>query len=141
MALDNQQFEDDGADLRELERMAAGLEQDSAINEEEAGGEGVSPEMQAYGLARVICEMAAKGANLRWSYLEYTDSVKDQGAQVLVPVMLKYDMQSEFFDTWKEELAAGAFFAGLIYTSYAKIKAHEAEEKARKDAEEKAVNA
>lgn len=128
------QAEDDGADLRELQGMAAELEAENAIPAAEDEQPSVSPEMQAYGLARAICELAAKGASMRWDCLSYNDTVKDQGAQVLAPVFLKYDIQSEFLAQWSEEIAAGAFFAGVIFTSYQKIEA-EKEEKRKKEAE------
>lgn len=137
----NEQIDND-ADLRELENMAANLEQENAAPQDETAQETISPELQAYGVARMVCELAARGASLRWSCLTYGDEVKHNGAQVLVPLMLKYDIQSEFMARWSEEFAAGAFFAGVIFTSYQKVKMHEAAEKA-KQAEQEAqeVNA
>ena len=129
---------EDGADLRELENMAASLEAEQAPPpppEDDTAQASISPEMQAYGMARMICEVAAKGAQIRWNCLTYSDDIKDQGAQVLVPLFLKYDIQNEFLAKYAEEFAAGAFFAGIIYTSYAKVKAHEAEQ-AKKTAKE-----
>jgi hypothetical protein len=126
-------------DLKELERMAANLErEENAPNEEEqaqAEKETVNAEMQAYGVARMACEMAARGASMRWECLSYTDKVKDEGAQVLVPVFLKYGLQNEFMSKWAEEFAAGAFFAGVIFTSYQKVQAEKAKKEAEKEAE------
>lgn len=137
-----EQTEQTGAedgDLKELERMAANLERDentpNAEEEAQAEKETINAEMQAYGMARTACEMLARGASLRWECLTYTDGVKDEGARVLVPVMLKYGMQNEFLSKWAEEFAAGAFFAGVIFTSYQKVQAV----KAQKAAEEAAA--
>ena len=119
---------DNGADLRELQNMAEGLEDKAAPQgEAEAEQPSVSPELQAYGMARMICEVAARGAQMRWACLSYGDEVKEQGAQVLTPVFLKYNVQNEFMAKYAEEFAAGAFFAGVIFTSYQKIKQDEAE--------------
>lgn len=129
-------MQDDNQDqeLNEINNMADTIEQAQTIpppEGEKPEPPPVSPEMQAYGMARMICELAAKGAQMRWECLSYNDEIKNQGAQVLVPVLLKYDMQNEFFAKYAEEFAAGAFFAGVIYTSYMKVQAHKAEQAAK----------
>lgn len=134
------QVDDKDQDLREIEGMSAAIDAEQAPQQpesEQAAKPEVSPEMQAYGMARMICELAAKGAQMRYDCLNYNDDIKHQGATVLVPVLLKYDLQNEFLAKYAEEFAAGAFFAGIIYTSYMKVQAKKAEEAAKKAQEVK----
>lgn len=123
------------ASLNELESQAAALESE-APNIEGAENEGVNHDLAAYGMARMICEVLARGASMRWACLSYDDNVKHQGAEVLKPIVLKYDLQSEFMSKYAEEFAAGAFFAGVIFTSYQKVQADKvAKEKAAAEKE------
>lgn len=131
--IDNDQLE-----LNELQSMANGLEQEQQPPPNDGQQQTVNPELQAYGMARAFLEIAARGAQMRWPCLSYNDDVKNEGAAVLVPVIIKYNVQNEFFAKYQEEFAAGAFFAGVIFTSYQKVKAYEAEQKARAQAEQAA---
>ncbi len=123
----------DDAELRELEGAANTLEAEAAPQTQpEDQQQTANDEQQAYVMAGTICALLAKGATMRWPYLQYPDDTIKQGAAVLAPVLVKYDMQSEFLDKWKEEISAAVFFGTLIASSYSTIKAHEAEEKAAK---------
>lgn len=48
----------------------------------------------------------------------YTPEIQEQGALKLVPLMQKYNMQSEFLERWQVELEAGMFFGGMVFAGY-----------------------
>ena len=59
---------------------------------------------------------------------------------MLAPVLLKYDVKNEFLAKYEVEFAAGSFFAGVIYTSYTKVKADQAEKEAARAADKAAAS-
>lgn len=58
---------------------------------------------------------------------------KEQGAEKLAPLLVKYDLDSPFISKWRAEIDAGLFFGGLVYGIYEAVQSNKAEE--RKTAE------
>lgn len=78
---------------------------------------------QAVGIASIMVQLLARGAVIAYPCLSFDDAVKGEAVNVLVPVLTKYNVSSEFLDRWKEEFAAGMFFAGVIFGSYQTVQA------------------
>ena len=112
---------------------------DAQENEDQAqlgGGEEQqqADTQQAVGIASIAVQIAASAAVTAYPCLSFDDALKGQAVSVLVPVLVKYDVSSAFMERWKEEFAAGAFFAGVIFSAYQTIQAD------KKKREEKEVN-
>jgi hypothetical protein len=86
----------------------------------------------------VLLEVGAQISARVWPELTFTGDEKRQGAEVLGPVLAKYDVGSAFLDAYKEELALAAFAFGLYTAKRAELE--EKRELARKRAEEERAN-
>lgn len=87
-------------------------------------------QVQARGTAQLLMMLGTKVAARRWPGITFDQDETHQGVDVLAPVLIKYDLGSALFDRWKEEFAAGAFFAGLIT---AKVEQYEAAQRKRQE--------
>jgi hypothetical protein len=94
--------------------------------------------LEALGVAAVLLEVGAQISARVWPELTFTGDEKRQGAEVLGPVLAKYDVGSAFLDAYKEELALAAFAFGLYTAKRAELE--EKRELARKRAEEERAN-
>lgn len=94
----------------------------------------VSPEM-ALTEATLVCNLMADGVHAIYPVLEYGPETRQTAIQKLAPVLVKYNLGSDFLSRWQVEIDAGVFFATLIYQSYAKVKAAKAEEEKAREAQ------
>lgn len=108
-----------GANLPGLEAAQEAAQAASAA-EDEAG--------QAAALA-----VAEKGVNLvadlvefKYDCLKYGPETRAEGAAKIAPLLVKYGLGggilAEYLERWKEEIAAGMFFGGVIFASYQAVK-------------------
>lgn len=120
------------------EIMAANVTPEQVQAEEQQQEQAQASELQALGLAQMGVELVAGLVGRRWPVLVYSPEQKTTAAAVLVPVLVKYDLSPAWLDKYKEEFAAGAFFAGLVIESVRKVREAEAAaaEKAKKDNEQ-----
>lgn len=76
-------------------------------------------------------DMAAGAVSAIFPCLQYGPETRAQGTEVLAPLFLKYGAGDSwlfaYVEKWKEEIAAGMFFGGLIVASYKIVKADKAE--------------
>lgn len=134
------------AKLTGLEALAAGAD-NVVLGEEATPLPGMEQLEQAQEVvsadgALVVSEkcvdMAAGLVNKFFPCLQYGPETRAEGAAVLAPLFLKYGAGDSwlfaYIEKWKEEIAAGMFFGGLIAASYQIVKAENAE----KDKERKA---
>lgn len=123
-----------------IDREAASIlrmadEQETADQQERQDQQPEQDNSQAIGIASIIVSLSANAAVIAYPCLSFDDAVKGQAVGVLVPVLMKYDVGSAFLERWKEEFAAGAFFAGVIFSAYQTVQAD------KRKREEKEVNA
>jgi hypothetical protein len=65
----------------------------------------------------------------------YTQEIQEEGALKLVPLMVKYDLKSEFLAKWEAELEAGMFFGGMIFAGYKMVQMDKAAQAAKVEKE------
>ena len=69
-------------------------------------------------------------AEARFECLRYGPETRQQGAEKIAPLLIKYGISGgvlgEFLERWKEEIAAGMFFGGVIWASVKAVKEHNA---------------
>lgn len=69
-------------------------------------------------------------AEYRYDCLKYGQEVRKEGAEKIAPLLVKYGLSggilAEYLERWKEEIAAGMFFGGVIFASYQAVKADKA---------------
>lgn len=98
----------------------------------EATATAQAADMQAAGTAQILMMLVSKVAAKRWPGVEFTQDELQQSVAVLAPVIKKYDWSSTFLDRWKEEFAAGVFFAGMITAKQEQHRQHLERMKAEK---------
>lgn len=117
------------------------LPEPAAINpdgsENVTSASNVTPEM-ALAEASLAVNLIADGATALYPVLQYGPVTRQTAADKLAPLLAKYNLSSDLFGRWKEEIDAGVFFATLIYQSYAKVKAARAEEEKAQAAQSQA---
>lgn len=97
---------------------------------EDKGGE---PKMSSEGIAYIAVNGLAEIVSAEFECLSYDDEIKSEAIAKLVPVLNKYNVESAFFEKWKEEFMLGVFFAGVIFTSYKKVIAFKKEQELLKE--------
>ena len=86
------------------------------------------PALDSQGLAVALVVGVSQLATVVYPCLSYDIQTKEKAVEVLVPVLDKYNLNSPLLDRWKEEIAAGMFFGGLIFQSYMQVQAWKAEQ-------------
>lgn len=73
---------------------------------------------------------AADVVEASFECLRYGPETRQKGAEKIAPLLIKYGISGgilgEFLDRWKEEIAAGMFFGGVIWASVKAVKEHNA---------------
>lgn len=72
---------------------------------------------QAMPEAAMFAGMAAGMVEKRWG-VELSDETKEQAAQKLAPLLVKYDMDSPFLRKWRLEIDAAVFLGATAYGIY-----------------------
>jgi len=103
------------------------------VNDAAAADPGIQVDAASLGISQMLVGLMATGAEMAYPCLRFDDDTKGQGAAVLAPVLAKHNLESAFFEKWKEEFAAGAFFSGIIFSSYVKVQAWKREQAAAGD--------
>ncbi len=128
--------------MSDLEALAAGADM-AAAGEESAPLPGMvetrkEQEAAEEGSALAVSVMAvnfvADAVETGFKCLRYGPETRREGAEKIAPLLLKYGVSGgvlgEWLERWKEEIAAGMFFGGVIWASVKAVREYNAEAEA-----------
>lgn len=93
-----------------------------------APGQPAPEEISSKGLAALAVVGATRAAVSFYPCLvnNFPDELQQEAVEKLAPLLDKYNVKSAFFEKWRLEFEAGAFFAGVIFTAWQTIEADKA---------------